>query len=253
MHRSRSGQLLLAGDNFQNVVGLDRLALRQEPPQCVIDEIKPLMLGRVQQLEILLDGGLFRRVLEQLIIGHAEAGRGVHVIDVLVVDKRTRLADQRVDHVAKVNVFLALAELSRHPLLAFILIPKFQMVLVNAYLDLQADILAADGIGISLHTDDAVGLHRHQDRSAGTAPLGRQRAEGREFFPKGFFSRGVATADELTHEGHVVIRTEEVTASTQAQGLVQGILQVTMRRLHVSVFMRLADVDAMALDAIVRQ
>jgi len=93
MHRCRSGQLVLAGDNFQNVVGLDRLALRQEPPQCVVDEIKSFMLGRVQQLEILLDGGLFRRVLEQLIIGHAESRRGVHVIDVLVVDKRTRLAD----------------------------------------------------------------------------------------------------------------------------------------------------------------
>lgn len=123
MHVSRSGQLLLAGENFQNVVGLDRLALRQKTSQRVIDEIKPFVLGRIQQLEILLDGGLLRRVPQQLIVGHAEAGRGVHVIDVLVVDKRTRLADQRVDHVAEVDVFLAVAELSRHPFAAFILIP----------------------------------------------------------------------------------------------------------------------------------
>ena len=253
MYRRRSGQLLLAGDDFQDVVGLDRLALRQEPSQCVIDEFKSFVLGRMQQLEILLDGGLFRRALKQLIIGHAEAGRRVHVIDVLIVDERTRFADQRVDHVAKVNVFLAVAELPRHPLMTFVAIPQFQMVLVNAYLDLQADVLAADGIGISLDADDAVGLHRHKDRSAGTAPLGRQRAQRRDFLTKAFLSRDVAAVDERMYEGHVVRGTGEVTASTKSQRLVQGVFQVTMRRLHVSVFMRLADVDAMALDAIVCQ
>jgi len=134
-------------------------------------------------------------VLEQLIIGHAESRRGVHVVHIPVVDKRTRLADQRVDHVAKVDVFLVMAELPRHSLDAFVAIPQFQMVLVNAYFELQTDILAADGIGISLHADDAVGFHRHKDRSAGTAPLRRQRAERRDFFTKAFFSLVVPTTD----------------------------------------------------------
>ena len=73
---------MLADNDFQNVVGLDRLALSQEPPQCVIDEIKPFVLGGVQQLEILLDRRSFRRGLEQLIIGHAESRRGVHVVHI---------------------------------------------------------------------------------------------------------------------------------------------------------------------------
>jgi hypothetical protein len=47
MHRRRSGQLVFAGDDFQNIVGLDRLALRQEPSQCVIDEFKSFVLGRM--------------------------------------------------------------------------------------------------------------------------------------------------------------------------------------------------------------
>ena len=195
MHRHRSGQLVFAGDDFQNIVGLDRLALGQKPAQCVIDEIKSFMLGRVQQLEILLHCGSFRRVLEQLIVGHAESRRRIHVIHILVVDERAWLADQRVDHVAKVDVFLVMAELPRHALDAFVAVPQFQMVLVNAYFELQADILAADGIGISLHADDAVGLHRHQDRSAGATPLRRQRAQRRDFFTKAFFSLVVAAAD----------------------------------------------------------
>jgi len=47
MYFGRSGKLVLAGDNFQNIVGLDRLALGQKPAQCVIDEIKSFMLSRV--------------------------------------------------------------------------------------------------------------------------------------------------------------------------------------------------------------
>jgi len=163
IHRRRRGKLVLAGNDFQNVVHLDRLALGQEPPECVVDEIKPFVLGGVQQLEILLDRGSFRRVLEQPVIGHAESSRRVHVVHIFVVDKRTRLADQGVDYVAKVDVFLAAAELSRHPFEAFVLVPKLQMVLVNTYFKSQADILAADRVGVSLHTDDAIGLHRHKE------------------------------------------------------------------------------------------
>jgi hypothetical protein len=192
MHRRRSGQLVLRGDGFQHLVDLDGLALGQTRPQCIIDEIQAFVLSRVQQLEILLHRGSFRRILEQLIIGHAEAGRGIHVAHVLVVDKRTRLADQRVDHVAKVDVFLLLAELSRYPLDAFVPIPQFQMVLVNADFKSQADVLAVDGIDVSLHADDAVGLHRHGNRGAGTQALCGQRAERRGFFTEASFSRGVA-------------------------------------------------------------
>jgi len=154
---------LLAGNDFQNVVGLDRLALGQEPSQCVIDEIKSFVLGGVQQFEVLLDRRSFRRVLEQLVIGHAKSRRRVHVVHIFVVDERSRLADQRVDHVAKVDGFLSASELSWHPFETFVLIPQLKVVLMNAYFDLQTDVLAADGVGISLHTNDAVGLHRRKD------------------------------------------------------------------------------------------
>jgi hypothetical protein len=65
------------------------------------------------------------------------------VVHVLVVDERTGLAYQRVDHVAKVDVFLAVAEPSRHPFDTFVVVPKFQVVLVDVDLQLQTDVLAA--------------------------------------------------------------------------------------------------------------
>lgn len=242
---------MLGGNDFHNLVGGDRLARGHKPPQGSVDKIKPFVLGGVQQLEILLDRGSFRCVLEQLVVGHAESRRGVHVVHVLVIDERTRLANQRVDHMAKVDRFLAKPELSRHPLDAFVAIPQFQMILVNAYFESQTDILAADRVRVALHADDAVGLDRHQDRCAGTATLWRQRAERGDFFAKPFVSRDVAPLDERTDEPQIVLGADKIAASAQPQRLVQGILEVTVRRLHVSIFVRLADVDAMAIRAIV--
>ena len=151
---------MLDGNDLQHVGGLDRFALGKKPPQRIIHKLQPFVLGGVQQLEILLDRGSFRRVFEQLIISHAESRRGVHVMHVLVVDKRTWLADQGVDHVAKVDGFLAVAELLRHALDAFVPIPEFQVVLMNPHLQVQADILAADRVRVPFHANDAVGFHR---------------------------------------------------------------------------------------------
>ncbi len=122
-HFGRGGKLLFAGNDFQNVIGFDRFAGGQEPPKCLVDKFKAFVLGGIQQLEVLLDRGGFRRVLEQLIVGYSEPCRGVHVVRVFVVDKRTRLADQRVDHVAKVDRFLTVTELSRQLLDAFVPVP----------------------------------------------------------------------------------------------------------------------------------
>jgi hypothetical protein len=126
--------LPFGSDRLQYGGGSDRLACRQEPPQHVVDQFQPFVLGGVQQFEILLDGRTLRGVLEQPVVGHAEPRGGVHVVDVLVVDERTRLADQRVDHVAKVDRFLAVAELSRQLLDAFVPVPELQMILVNTNL-----------------------------------------------------------------------------------------------------------------------
>jgi hypothetical protein len=155
--------------------------------------------------------------------------------------------------VAKVDVFLAVAELSRHPFDAFVVVPEFQMVLVDVDLQLQTDVLAADRVSVAFDANDTVGLHRHRNTSAGRAPLGRHGGERRDFLAKPFLSRRIAARGELPHECHVVLHLGEVTASPQPQGLVECILEVAMRRLHVAVLMRLANVDAMAFEAVMSE
>jgi len=252
-HRRGIGQLLFGSDHLQHAVGGDRLAARQEPPQHVVDKIQPFMLGGVQQLEILLDGRTLRGVLEELIVGQAEPRGGVHVVDVLVVDERAWLADQRVDHMAKVDCLLAAAELPRQAFDAFAAQPEFQMVLVNADFQAQADVLAADRVHVSFHANDAVGLYRHQDRSTGRTTPRRHGGQRREFLAERPLAHGVPSMGQLTHEGHVIVDAGEVAAAPQSQRLVQRILEVAVRRLHVAVLVRLADVDAMAFHTVVRE
>jgi len=251
IHRRRGRKLLLGGHDLENLVGSDRFAGGQEPSQGVVDKIKPFVFGGIEQLEILLDCGSFRGVVEQLIIGHAESRGGVHVVHVLVVDERTRLADQRVDNVTKVNGFLVGTELSRHSLDAFVSVPELEMILVNADFEFQADILAADRVRIALHANDTIGAHCQGNRRARSATLRRHGGKHFEFLAESFLSRCVPPKGQLSHEGHVIINTEEVAASPQPQRLVERIFEVTMRRFNVAVFMRLTDVDAVACDAVV--
>jgi hypothetical protein len=174
------------------------------------------------------DRGAFRHVAQQLIIGPAESRRGVHVIDVLVIDKRTGLADQGVDHVAKVDGFFAMAEQSRHPLDVFVAVPELQMVLMNAHLQSQADVLTAYRVRVSFHANHTIGFHRHWHRSARAATLRSQRAQHRAFLTEPFLSRGVASLDYLPHQCHVLNGAGKVTTAANSQRLVQCILQVAM-------------------------
>jgi len=242
---------LLGGHELQEIVGLDRFSRGQEPSQCVVNQIETLVLGGMQNLQILFDGRCFGRAIQQLIVRHAESCGGVHVVHVLIVDKRPRLPDQRVDHVAKVDRFLALAELSGHTLKALILIPELEMVLVDTHFQLQADVLAADRIDIALDANDTVRPDRHRHGSTSASSAARQWIQGGGFFTERLFSGCITPRSQLTHERQEVVDAVEVATFAEPQCLVKCVLEVTVRRLDVSVLMGLANVDPVALEAIV--
>jgi hypothetical protein len=106
------------------------------------------------------------------------------MVDVLVVGKRTWLADQRVDDMAKVDPLFALPEQSRQTFQVLVLIPQFEVVLMDQHVQLQADILAADRIDVSLDTEDAVRFDRHTRRRESTDSLPRQSLQRFALFPE---------------------------------------------------------------------
>ena len=95
---------------FQDFVDLDPDALRKAMSQDVIHNIQAFMLGGMQDFQILLDRGFFFVSRCELIVGHAEARRGIEVIHVFVIHKRARLSNQGIDQVPKVDEFFALTE-----------------------------------------------------------------------------------------------------------------------------------------------
>ena len=186
------------------------------------------MFGGVQQLEILLHRRCFGRALEQLVIGHPESSRRVHVMHVFVVEEGSWFSHKGINHMTKVDRFFAAPEQPRHPFDTLILVPQFEVVLMNTHLKGQSDVLAVDGIDISFHSNDAVGFHGHRQGRVVDSSLSRQWIQGRNFFTEPLLSGCIAIFYQLTNERQIVVRTIEVTASAEPQLLVKCVLPMTM-------------------------
>jgi hypothetical protein len=216
MHVGRARDLLLALDAGLHLAGRDRLAFAEKPSQHVVHPIQAFVLRRIQNLQVLLHRGRFAQALDQLVVGHAEPRGGIQVIHILVVHERPGLANQRIDDVTEVDRFLAVSEQPGHPLQALVAVPQFEMILVNPYLHLQADILAAHGVRILLDAYDAIRIHPQRDGRERTESPRRQRAQGGDFFTERGVARGVSPGDHLLDEGDVLGHAAEVPAATQA-------------------------------------
>jgi len=237
-------------DDRQNFFRRDGFAFRQEPSQDVIHQVQSFVLGGMQDLQVLLDCSRLTGPREQLVVGHAEPGCRIQMVDVFVVGERARLADQRIDDVAKVDPLFALPEQSRQTFQALVAIPKFKMVLVDQHVHFQADVFAADRIGVSLDTQDAIRFDADTHRRESSQTLVRQRFQGFAFFSEHVVACVVTPRHELPEESQILLRVGKVAIATQSQRLVKPRFQMPMRRLHVAVLMRFADIDAMASDTI---
>jgi len=240
-------------DDRENFLRRDGFAFRQKPSQDIIHEFQSFVLGGMQDLQVLLDRCGLTGSREQLVVGHPKSGCRIQMVDVLVVGEGARLADQRIDHVAKVDPLLALPEQSRQAFQALVAIPEFEMVLVDQHVHFQPDILAADRIGVSLDTQDAIRLDRDTHRRRCAEPLVRQRFQGFAFFSEDAGARVVTPRNDLPDESQVLIFVGEVAIATQSQRLIEPGFQMSMSRLNVAVFMRLADIDTMTSDPIMTE
>jgi hypothetical protein len=237
-------------DDRQNFFRHDGFAFGQEPSQDVIHEFQSFVFGGMQDLQVLLDRGRFTGPREQLVVGHAEPGCRIQMVDVFVVGERARLADQRIDDVAKVDPLLALPEQSRQAFQALAAVPEFEMVLVDQHVHFQADVFAADRVGVSLDTQDAIRFDPDTHRRESVEPLVRQRLQGFAFFLENVGAFVVTPRNELPEKSQILLPVGEITIATQPQRLIKPRFQMSMSRLYVAVLMRLADIDAMTSDAI---
>lgn len=116
VHRRRQRRGRRAAHGGQHGVGGERGFAGQQPAERVFHPILAVVLRGLEDPQIVFDRWQFAVFPAQLVVGLAKRQRGIQVLDVTVIAKRARLADQRVDHVPIIEQHLARAKLSRQTL-----------------------------------------------------------------------------------------------------------------------------------------
>ncbi len=190
----------------------------------------------------------------QRIVRHPKMARGEQVLVIHVVGEGARLADQRVDDVPVVDRVFPGTGQPRHALDQDARVPHLHFLDADHDVHLLPNQAAGDGIGVPQHLDRAPRAHGDigQPPSAFQPPRW-ERADRHQLFQKPLLSLRIPRSHQLAQELGVCRPVGKVPAATQSQGLVHSVLEVTVRRFHVAVLVRLADIDPLPLQIVVIQ
>lgn len=195
-----------------------------------------LARGQFQNLHVHLVGRLLRVVVAEHVVGDAERARGKHFFAVLIVRKRARLANQRIDDVTIVDRDLLLAHQSRHGLDQVALMRHGDLFGPYPHVRLLADQPAGNGIGVGPHLNRAAAADAHGvEPLVGVEPFPRQGLEACLLFEEPLRAIRVGAGDQLFDETHVLVAAGKITAAAQQQRLVDAVFKMPVGRFDVAV------------------
>lgn len=145
------------------------------------------------------------------------------------------------------------ADQSRQRIDEVVRVPDLDPVGEQPGFDPFADESAVHRVDVAVDVDQAAGVDATGHLQTRRNPLGRQRPERLDFLGEAVFSAGVAGRDQVSQERGVLVAGREIAAAAEQEGLVDGGLEVSVRRLDVAVFVGLPHVDPLARDAVVRE
>jgi hypothetical protein len=230
----------------------ERLLAVDQHAQRLLDARFALVRGQMQNLQILPIGPRRQRLVEQ-VVGQAESTAGEQFLAVAIIRQRSRLADQRVDHMPVIDVPLAAAVQPRQRGHLLLGVPHFQMLQVDAHLDPLADQSAVHRIGVVLHVDDAAVRYGHHQPFAGLQPACRQRSQHRLFLGQSFGAWPIPVPANVVQERLVIDGAGKVSTTTQEQRLLHGVFEMPVRRLGIAIFVGLPRLDLLAHQAVMFQ
>jgi hypothetical protein len=201
----------------------------------------------------ILPGRPLRSLLEQHVVGHAEATAGKEIGLVTIIAERSRLANQPVDDVPIVHAVLASTPQPRHDLHLLLAVPDLDPLGIQAGLDPLADQSATHRVDIAFDTDGAARLHPHPQPLAGFQTMRRQRSQQGSLLGQAVVATGVALSQHLSQEPLVRLAADKIATAPQQQTLLQGSLELVMALLAVAILMGLASVDRLPGQAVVAQ
>jgi hypothetical protein len=152
-----------------------------------------------------------------------------------------------------IDVLLAAAMQSRQLLDQLLPVPHFHMLRVQPRFDTFADQPAVHRIGIVLHVNHTPRSHRHAHALAAQQRRRRQRPEHRQLFRQAPLPAAIALARHFFQKLLVLRPTGKIPAATQQQRLVDGVLEVAVRRFGIAVLVCLARPYLLPCQSVIRQ
>lgn len=249
----RRGRKFVTGHRQSNHVrGGERRVVDQQHPQRVIDGnfAGP---GRVLKDRQIVPGAEpLVAVFAEPVIGQTEARRGEEILAIGIVGEGARLADQRIDDVPVMHGRAIPAHQSRQRVHVLIGVPDLDAVGEEPGLHLVADQAAVHRIGVAMDVNQAAGVDAAPHLQTGGQSLIRQVAQGPDLFGETVAATRIPQRHDALQEACIVIAAGKVAAAPQQQRLIDGGLEMTVRRLRITILVRLPRVRPLARHAIVR-
>jgi len=230
-------------------IGVGRLALVEQEPQRLVDAAFSLLSGQEEDRQVVLDHAAGPPVLQQ-VVGHPEPAGGEHRIAVAILLERPGLADQPVDDVAVLDAMLTPAPESRQGVQFPGPMPDLEGLGPDVDIDLFADQSAGQRVGVAADVDRARGIDPGLEPPGHLQPSGRQGRQDGHLLMETLPSIGIAPGHELLEERLVVAPAGEIAATSEHQGLVDGLLEAVMTLLDVAILVSLPGLDRLAFEAI---
>ena len=233
-------------------VGVGRLALVEQEPQCLVHAAFTLPRGQEEDRQVVLDHAAGPPGLQE-VVGHPKSAGREHRIAVAVLLERSRLADQPVDDVAVLDAMLAPASEPRQGIQLPGPVPDVEGLGPHMDIDLFADQAARQRVGVAADVDRAARIDPGLEPPGHLQPASRQRRQHGHLLMKTLPSIGIASGHELLEEQLIVASAGEIAAASEHQGLVDGLLEAVMTLLDVAILVGLSRLDRLAFEPIMRE
>jgi hypothetical protein len=206
--------LLMLLDGEANQLRGDGRALGNGQTQRLLHRVLAITGRQLQNLQVLADALAGTVVAAEPIVGDAKLARRKHLLPILVVRERTRLADQRIDHVTVIDRVLAAARKPGHPLDFASPVPHVDDVGVDHHVDPVANQPAGNRIRVTLHLDRAATADHDPPHTLPVIKLRRrQLAKQRLLLGELGGSRSVPLANQPLEELLVLLAAGKVAAA----------------------------------------
>jgi hypothetical protein len=131
--------------------------------------------------------------------------------------------------------------------------PDFDAIGEEPRLDLFPDQATVDGVRVAVQVNQTPRIHPTTDFQTRRQSLIGQVPQRSPFLGEPIDASRIARFHDASQEVQVIVAGGEIPAAPQQEGLIDGGLEVPVRRLGVAVLVRLPDVDPLAGQAVVGQ